>query len=274
MRTPVSNIQKFSLHDGPGIRTTVFLEGCPLSCDWCQNPETVHSYPKVVFNKGDCVECLSCIEICDKNCFQLGSGIEFDSTECNQCGICVEECRGEALRWSSKQLSVDDVLKEILKDKPYYDISGGGLTISGGEPLNHPGFCLELAYKAKQQGIHVAVDTCGLVSPVELKKVKDSFDLFLFDLKFIDNTLHQTYAHASNSQILKNFEILVRSGKEIEVRVPLIPNITDSQDNLRKIEDFVRAFNYNIKIIHVPFNYLYIDKYKMIGKTPPFLRPL
>jgi pyruvate formate lyase activating enzyme len=145
------------------------------------------------------------------------------------------------------------------------------VTLSGGEPLGHPDFCLAVAEKSRHHGVHVTLDTCGLVSPVGIKKVMNTIDLFLFDLKFIDENLHQTYTHASNRQILKNFAILIDAGKAIEVRVPLIPGITDTRDNLAQIEAFVRSYSSDIKIFHVPFNRLYVDKYKMMGKKPPVL---
>ena len=266
----ITNIQRFSVHDGPGIRTTVFLKGCPLSCIWCQNPETISSYPEILFFQNRCIKCKKCIEVCPDNCFSWGNErITFSSdrrNQCGECGVCIDNCPTGALTWSSSYRSADYILEEVMKDKLYYDISGGGITFSGGEPLHQTDFLHDLVSKSKTLDLHVAVDTSGHVTTEELTKVIPFVDLFLYDIKFIDNGLHKKYTGHSNELILRNFKKLFTERKEIVVRVPLIPGITDTKKNLKEITGFVKSCAEHMKINHIPFNNLINQKYNMLGK--------
>lgn len=269
MKGVITKIQRFSLHDGPGIRTTVFLKGCPLACVWCQNPENISIYSEVLFLNNRCLNCLKCLNVCPKGCFAFEEQISFKSKSCNRCGLCIETCPVLALEWSSREATCKDILSEIIKDKLYYDISGGGVTLSGGEPLAQPEFCFYLIKDAKSLGLHVVVDTCGYASGNILEKIIPFVDLFLFDLKFIDNRLHKEYTGKSNDIILDNFKLLCQAKKSIIVRVPIIARKTDTQENLLEIKEFVGQFDAGIKIDYVPFNPLMRQKYGMLGGDCP-----
>ncbi len=263
----ITHIQKFSVHDGPGIRTTVFLKGCPLSCPWCQNPEAMSSHREIQFHGEQCVGCGTCVGICPKGCFTWQGITAFDSENCNQCGICIERCPVSALRWSARNMSSDELLREIVKDRTYYNLSGGGVTLSGGEPLQQVDFCLELLRKVKRQGINTALDTSGYAPGSFFKKIMPYVDTILFDIKIMNGHLHERYTNVSNSLILENFRQICITGKRIIVRIPLIPGYTDSQDNIAEIEKFVQQQPGNIQIEKIPFNPLMAKKYQLLGKT-------
>ncbi len=262
----ITNIQRFSVHDGPGIRTTVFLKGCQLSCIWCQNPEAITDYPEVLFFCASCINCGKCVEVCPKRCFVSEGETKFNSEGCDQCGICIDNCPVGAVQWSSRKRSSDDILKEVTRDREYYEVSGGGITLSGGEPLRQYDFCLDLATKAKALGLNLAVDTAGFVQTELLENIMNFIDIFLYDIKFIDEGLHNRYTGKSNTLTLNNFQKLYEANKQIIVRIPLIPGITDKKENLSQIKSFIRSYSKNIKIDYVPFNVLMRGKYKMLGK--------
>ena len=196
----------------------------------------------------------------------MKKNIEFNSDDCNQCSLCIEACPVDALKWTSNQISSEDVIREIIKDKIFYDISDGGITFSGGEPLYQIEFCLELAKKSKELGLHVAVDTSGFVEIKELKRIIPFVDLFLYDLKFVNKKLHEKYTGKSNDLILKNLKMLCKEQKEITVRVPLIPGVTDNKENLNQINKFVNELSHGIKIDYIPFNHLVLQKNEMLGR--------
>ncbi len=189
MKGLITNIQRFSIHDGPGIRTTVFFKGCSLSCAWCQNPEAMSDRSEIIHFASNCIACKKCIEICPGRCFSYETSVEFNSDGCDQCGLCIENCPVGALKWSSMQMSSDDVLKEVMRDKPYYDVSGGGITLSGGEPLNQIDFCHDIVSKSKALGLHVAIDTSGCADADAFDRIIPFVDLFLYDIKFIDDNI-------------------------------------------------------------------------------------
>lgn len=261
----VNKIQRFSIHDGPGIRTTVFLKGCPLSCSWCQNPETKTDNIEVLFFFSRCIACRKCLELCPEHCFSWEGKIRFRSDKCDQCGLCIESCPSGALTWSATRMSVDEILHEVLKDRMYYDLSKGGITISGGEPLHQLNFCEDLVIKAKESGLNVAVDTSGYVKTEALLRIMPFVDLFLYDIKVINDVLHKKYTGVSNDIILANFRKLCELKKNTIVRIPLIPGITDGQENISQIKKFVRHISKEIKIDYIPFNTLIEQKYRMLG---------
>ena len=262
----ITNIQRFSVHDGPGIRTTVFLKGCPLSCIWCQNPETISSYPEILYFHNHCIECKNCIEVCPNQCFSWEDKIRFRCDNCDQCGLCLDNCPVGALKWSSNKTSSDEISEEVMKDKVYYDVSGGGITLSGGEPLHQIDFCHDLLSKSKALGLHIAFDTSGYITSEALLKIIPFVDLFLYDIKFFDNDLHKKYTGKSNDIILANFQKLYEAEKRIVVRVPLIPGITDQKKNLLQIKNFVEDCSDQVEINYIPFNNLIKQKYNMLGK--------
>lgn len=262
----ITHIQKFSVHDGPGIRTTVFFKGCPLSCPWCQNPETIASYREVQFHSEQCVGCGTCSGICSQGCFTWNDITAFNSENCNQCGICIEHCPVNALRWSARLISTGELLHEIVKDRNYFDLSGGGVTLSGGEPLQQVEFCLELLKKLKRQGINTALDTSGYAPYRFFKKIMPYVDIILFDIKIMNEHLHEKYTKVSNSLILENFRQICMTGKRVIVRIPVIPGFTDAQANIAEIEKFVKQQPGNIQIEKIPFNPLMAKKYQLLGK--------
>lgn len=267
MKGFITNIQRFSIHDGPGIRTTVFLKGCPLSCIWCQNPEAASIHPDVMHDAHKCVGCGNCIEICPHNCFTWHENkLKFDDASCNQCGLCVQACSGGALIWSSKEIDSSDVMDEVLRDRVYYELSGGGLTISGGEPLFQPDFCFALASEAKAGGLSVVLDTSGYADIETLKRFMPVVDLFLYDIKIMDPDSHKKFVGMSNHIILKNFQLLVNGGRNIRVRTPLVPGVNDDNANLSQIKAFVERYARGTKIDLIPFNRLITEKYQMLGK--------
>jgi len=213
----ITNIQRFSVHDGPGVRTTVFFSGCPLACVWCHNPEALKGYPEVLHYSDNCIGCRKCIEVCPRNCFSWKDKIEFKSVNCDQCGLCIDNCPASALKWSSKEYSSSAILDEVMRDRVYYDISGGGITLSGGEPLHQFDFCYDLVTKAKALSLHVTVDTCGYFSNDALNKIIPFVDLFLYDIKFIDDNLHRKHTGVSNEVILSNFIIGSKPFNSVEV---------------------------------------------------------
>lgn len=271
----ITHIQRFSIHDGPGIRTTVFFKGCPLACRWCQNPEAVTDRAEVLFHAERCAGCGTCIDVCPQGCFTRRRGAtSFGSADCDFCGLCIEHCPSGALAWSAVAKSAGDVLDEVLRDRVFYEISGGGMTLSGGEPLRQIGFCLELLGRAKRAGLHTALDTSGCVPFESIRNVLARADLFLYDIKFVDAALHERYTGSSNELILENFRRLGRSGKAMIVRIPLIPGVTDRPENLEGIERFVHKYAKGTIIEKIPYNPLMEKKYLMLGKKSPIGRVL
>lgn len=267
----ITRIQRFSLHDGPGIRTTFFLKGCPLSCAWCHNPENISEHNEVMYERICCADCGKCLEICERSCFVENRKDYFDSTNCDRCGRCIENCQTGALTWSGRQISAAQIITEAAKDKLFYTFSGGGLTLSGGEPLHQIGFCREIAARAKDIGLHVAVDTSGFVRYEAFEAIGQLVDLYLYDLKFIDAALHKKFTGQDNQLILANFKRLCSAGRSVIVRIPLVAGITDMPENLGQITDFVAQWGNGAMMEKIPFNPLMKEKYRMLGRKQGIL---
>jgi len=266
-KTYVSNIQRFSVHDGPGIRTVVFLLGCPLRCKWCQNPETLNRKPQLMINYELCSRCTACISVCPKNAISIGESgdIVTDRKKCNSCGKCVNECYYLARQLSGKSYTVEEVYDEIVKDKVFYANTGGGVTLSGGEPTVHPEFCYELFKKCKINGIHTAIETSGYAAWKIFKRISEVTDLFLYDIKLFDNKKHKKWTGVENKRILENLKNLVDCEKDITIRIPLIPGVNDNQDEFKSIIRFVKSLR-RIKSVHIlPFHQMGSSKYGMLG---------
>lgn len=262
----VSNIQKFSVNDGYGIRTIVFLLGCTLHCKWCQNPETLISKPALMFTADRCKGCNRCREVCPTGGPQIteSGALAIDRSQCINCFQCVEACPYEAIKLSGSEMTVDQVLKEVMKDKVFYKNTGGGLTVSGGEPLMQIGFTAELLKRVKQEGIGTCIETAGNVPWKNFEKVLPYTDLFLYDVKFDDAGLHREWTGCDNSLIQENLEKLVMTDKEIIVRIPLIPDVNDGQE-FKRIIDRIAEMK-RIKEIHIlPFHQLGSSKYNQMG---------
>jgi pyruvate formate lyase activating enzyme len=234
----IFDIKQYAIHDGPGIRTTVFLKGCPLTCVWCHNPEGIAKEPEFMWSQEKCIHCKTCV--CPKDALSFNHVLQIDDQKCTVCSACSDACPSQALALLGKEMSVAHVVKEIEKDIPFYDESNGGVTISGGEPLMQPDFLYALLKACKARNIHTAVDTSGYAPFDILSKVKKYTDLFLYDIKGINDDTHKKVTGVSNTLILKNVKALSRI-TDIIVRYPLIPGINDSKTDIAAFTEFVSS---------------------------------
>lgn len=265
----IFNLQRFSTNDGPGIRTTVFLKGCPLNCLWCHNPESKTVRPEVMFNDSRCVGCGNCVQVCPhKGHTFTEQGHQINRKDCTGCGTCVRECPG-ALELMGKQMTAEQVLREVLKDRPFYEQSGGGLTVSGGEPFAQPHFLLELLKEAKEEGLHVCVETCGYTKKEHLLEAVPYVDLFLYDWKESDPQRHRAYTGVDNDRILENLQALNEIGAHIILRCPIIPGYNDRSDHFTKIAALAEQFTAITRIDIEPYHPLGREKSRQLGKEYP-----
>lgn len=259
----VFDIKKFSIHDGPGIRTTVFLKGCPLQCVWCHNPEGISSKPEIHIWEQRCIACGNCVEICPNSAVSFQDGLRlWDRDVCTRCGRCASLCPAETVQLIGKTVSVADVMAEIEKDVICYDQSGGGVTFSGGEPLNQIRFLKALLESCKDQKIHTAVDTCGLSPWKNYQEIIPYTDLFLFDLKLMDEPRHKELTGASNQLILENLQRLVNQGKQIVVRLPIIPGLNNQPENIAETRSYLQSLGSILKVDILPYHRIASDKYR------------
>lgn len=241
----IFDIRRYSIHDGPGIRTAVFFKGCPLACAWCHNPESQSYRPELLLRSGRCISCGSCVGACQPDAIDNLYGV--DRERCINCGKCVIVCPAEARELVGRQLSVNEVMAEIDSDRVFYDQSGGGVTFTGGEPLAQPRFLLDLLTACRRRGLHTAVDTSGYAPWPILNETRPLADLFLYDLKLMDDARHIQWTGVSNVEILSNLRRLSEAGHQILVRIPVIPGINDDEANLRAAGEFL------VSLPHVPF---------------------
>ncbi len=263
----VFDIKKYSIHDGPGIRTTVFLQGCPLSCSWCHNPESQTFAPFVQYHAKRCIGCESCVAVCPEDALTLTKdhGIHTDLDKCCRCAQCTEACPTEGREVVGKTRTVDDIVAAVEKDVLFYDESGGGVTFSGGEPLSQPEFLLALLHRCGELGIHRAVDTSGYASRKVLLRVASDTDLFLFDLKQMDSERHRQVTGVPNERILANLRLLAATGVEIHVRIPLIPGVNDDDDNIDRTAAFVESLARVRNVAVLPFHDFAKSKHEKFG---------
>ena len=265
----VFNLQRFSIHDGPGIRTTVFLKGCPLRCRWCHNPESQRREPEISFDAARCVGCGRCVEVCPERCHALtAEGHRFDRVRCRVCGRCAEACLPGALAVVGKRMGVDEVLREVLADRPFYETSGGGMTLSGGEPMAQFPFALALCRAAKQAGLHVALDTCGAAPAAEFDQIAPVVDLFLYDLKAMDPAKHRELTGADNRGILENLRRLDARGAATILRCPLIPGVNDDEAHLHAVAALADSLAHVREITLHPYHSFGEAKYRRLGREP------
>ena len=263
----VFDTQRYSIHDGPGIRTIIFLKGCPLRCPWCANPESQRRPVEIWYNKKICIGCGECIKVCPTGNIARGEdGLVIDFSSCNNCGKCAEACCSRALSTVGRQVLVQDMLEVIERDRAFYKKSGGGVTLSGGEPLMQSTFAAALLASCKERDISTAIETCGYAAWEDVVKVLPFTDLFLYDLKIFDTRKHQEMLGAGNERILSNLEKLIAQGGKAVVRVPLIPNFNDDVENLKGILTY--AQNVGAEYVNIlPYHRLGEIKYEKLGKT-------
>jgi pyruvate formate lyase activating enzyme len=265
----VFNIQRYSVHDGPGIRTTVFLKGCPLTCFWCQNPESQKKRPEVLLNKTICTRCGRCVHVCLSGANSLSEkSSTIDRDKCVGCGKCVEVCLSQCRTLVGKAMTVDEVADEVLRDKKFYENSGGGVTLSGGDPIMQPEFALQVLQKCKEHGLHTAIETCGFTSWPILEGLLAYTDLCLYDIKCLDPMKHQNATGKPNQPIIENAKKIAKS-KKMMVRVPLVPGFNDSVEDIRAIVLFVKdELNLNPSDIDLlPYNKLGEGKYERLDRN-------
>lgn len=232
----IFDIKRYAVHDGPGIRTTVFFKGCPLNCLWCHNPESIEPFPELLLNQTRCaIDCRACISECPQGAIsKTATTVYVDQEKCDLCGNCVDSCMYEALLIAGEKVSVRDVFAEVDKDLIFFDESNGGVTLSGGEPLLQMDFLDKLLDVFKSRDLHVTLDTSGYFPFENLERIWDRVDLFLYDLKLMDETDHEEYTGVSNAVILRNLRELVSAEKEVEIRIPLVCDVNDDETNIRE----------------------------------------
>jgi pyruvate formate lyase activating enzyme len=273
----VFNIQRFSIHDGPGIRTTVFLKGCPLHCFWCHNPEGISPRQQVTYNPTRCILCGECVGVCEHGAHTIKDGIHiYDRSRCVVCGDCIDECAAEAVELAGRLMSVEAVMAEVNADRAFYENSGGGITVSGGEPLLQKEFTSTLLAASKANGIHTAIETSANFRWEELERLLPVVDLVMMDIKHMDNTLHQAFTGVPNHRILANARKLSATNIPIIFHIPVVPTVNDTADQITAIAVFVkelinlRAQQYAersapISLGLLPFHRLAGDKYRSLG---------
>lgn len=262
----VFNIQRFSVNDGPGVRTIVFLNGCPLRCKWCCNPESQELRPVVMFKEVNCVGCGNCNVVCPTGASGFAYPGKIDHTKCIACGKCVDVCYHKALELSGRWMTVEDLMKELYKDRVVYRRSGGGITVSGGEALVQHTFLLELLKTCKSVGWHTAIETTGFAKKEVLDEIVPWLDLVMMDIKHIDPVIHKQFTGVDNTKILENAIYISKMAKEMIVRVPVIPGFNADKKTITGIAKFA-TYMHNIKQIHLlPYHDLGSNKYGMLGK--------
>ena len=262
----IFDIKHFAVHDGPGIRTTVFLKGCPLKCLWCHNPESIGRESQLGFLEHKCTLCGRCVAVCESggHFFDENGKHIFDRSKCTLCGKCEKACVGGALTFYGRQAELEDIVADVLKDKDFYTCSkNGGVTLSGGECLMQADFCAELLKRLKEEGIHTAVDTCGFVAREAIDKVIPYTDLFLYDLKAIDSEVHKKCTGRDNAVILENLKYIDSQGKAVEIRYPYVPGLNDGEAG--KIAEFVKTLSPSIRVKVLPYHNYAETKYKSLG---------
>ena len=262
----IFDIKKFAIHDGPGIRTTVFLKGCPLACVWCHNPEGLQRSPRLMTFSERCIDCGACQDVCPLGSAALDTpGVTASADQCRHCGACATTCPAEARQLVGREVTVEDVLTIVEQDICFYEASGGGVTFSGGEPLEQPVFLLALLKACGRRGMHRTVDTAGYTDSATLAAVAAETDLFLFDLKMMDPQRHRLYTGVSNRRILANLEFLARRGTRLQVRLPVLPGINDDHRSIDQYGHWLGGLAGIECVYLLPFHAMHRRKYSQLG---------
>ena len=265
-RGTVFNIQRYSIDDGPGIRTTVFMKGCPLACVWCSNPESQNRAPELMHRESLCKQCFRCVAACPLGVISVGpDGVVIDRDLCDACGACVEACPHGAMQITGKNMSADEVFDAVKRDADFYRDSGGGVTVSGGEVLLQADFARAILERCKEAGFHTCVDTSGEGSTEGLRRLIPYVDLFYFDIKHLDPRIHSSETGISNESILRNFSVVATSGVPVSVRVPVVPGFNDTVDAIADIADFVASHVPGGTVHLLPYHRYGQQKYAMLG---------
>ena len=263
----VFDIQRYSIHDGPGIRTTVFLKGCPLQCLWCHNPEGISPEPLLSFTPDRCINCGACVDACPNRAHAMDpqKGHVLLRDRCSVSGECASVCHSRALEIVGTDMSADDVLDRALRDRLFFETSGGGITLSGGEPLLQAAFAEALLEGAKNAGVHTAVETCGHVDFARFARVMPHTDLFLYDIKETDETLHRKHTGVAGTRILDNLRALHEAGASVLVRLPIVPGLNDRQDHFERVASIVKPLPRLLGVEVMPYHGLGAGKRRRFG---------
>jgi len=265
----ITEIKRFATHDGPGIRTSIFLKGCPLRCDWCSNPETIDTAPQLYFIASRCKECGACLKVCPEQAIATEVSNRILRDRCTLCMTCVEACLHGALSPVGEEITTERLMAEIEKDLPFYG-DDGGLTLTGGEPLHQPEFCIALLKGCRERGISTVLDTCGFAPTEVVEEAMKYTDLVLLDIKHIDPDKHKAGTGADNNLILRNAVLMVKMTK-VRISLPLIPDFNDSEEKISATAKF--ALSLGVEYIDVnPLHALGVGKYRSLGLKPPFDR--
>ncbi|MDR1919327.1 MAG: glycyl-radical enzyme activating protein [Tannerellaceae bacterium] len=261
------DIKRYSINDGPGIRITLFLKGCPLSCIWCHNPEGISIRKEKMYTPKKCIGCRACIAHCPHHAiYPAPEGMRTKREACRLCGQCVEACPTKAMEMSGREYSVDELMREIEKETIFIDRSGGGVTFCGGEPLLHPATLLELLRRCRSLGIHRAVDTSLYAQAEVVREVAKETDLFLVDLKLMDSAKHRYYCGVSNERILSNLRLLAEAGQALLIRIPLIEGVNADTDNISRSAAYLASLPWEDKVVHLlPYHDIAKGKHEKLG---------
>jgi len=262
----VFNIQRYSIHDGPGIRTTVFMKGCPLRCIWCSNSEGIKGHPEIFFKSSKCAKCGRCLEVCPVGASTMDGGeVKINRELCINCGKCTESCFYGARELVGKYMTVEEVLKEVEKDRPFYQRSSGGVTMTGGEPLFQPEFTTYFLKLCKEHALHTAMETCGFAEWKIIERALQYTDLLYYDIKHIDPDKHKVLTGVSNELIIENIKKVSKTAIPTIIRIPVVPGYNGSEVNIKATAKFVRELGTIKEIELLPYHRLGMSKYKMLG---------
>lgn len=264
IRANLFEIERYALNDGPGIRTLLFFKGCPLSCSWCSNPESQRAKTELFYRIDKCLGCRRCIDACPEGVLTYERGVVIDRNRCKGCGACAEACCTEAISLVGNERSIEEVMEIIRRDEDYYFESGGGVTFSGGEPTMQPEVLEEISRRCRRLHYHTAMETCGYFQWERLSEALNYIDLFLFDIKHMDDREHRRLTGISNEGILENYRRLSESGKELIVRFPAIPGINDDKEHIDALGTFLGEVSPGCRIDVLPYHRLGISKYRSL----------
>ncbi len=263
----IFDIRRFSIHDGPGIRTAVFFKGCPLRCQWCHNPESQSSQPELILRLNRCIHCEACVQSCPNGAVTSSDGeILTDREKCRVCGACADACFPEGRQIVGQVYLPSQVIEIVERDRVFFEQSGGGLTLTGGEPMMQLPFIRLLLHDARQRGLHTVMETCGYASWQAFASILEEVDLFLYDLKLMDDIKHRQFTGVSNQRILENLKQLTARGKMVIVRLPIIPGVNDDAENLAAAGSFIAGLGQVQRVDLLPYHRIAETKYQNLGK--------